>query len=91
MRRPTSESVAERISVDISRVGDGDDDGRPEEPAPSEAPRARNTCPSCRSHYREEEMVANLRVCAHCGYHFPVTARERIVQLTDDGSWSEVL
>ena len=35
-------------------------------------------------------MVANLRVCAHCGYHFPVTARERIVQLTDDGSWSEV-
>ena len=82
--------MAERISVDISRVGDGDDDGRPEEPAPSEAPRARNTCPSCRSHYREEEMVANLRVCTHCGYHFPVTARERIVQLTDDGSWSEV-
>ena len=82
--------MAERISVDISRVGDGDDDGRPEEPVPSEAPRARNTCPSCRSHYREEEMVANLRVCAHCGYHFPVTARERIVQLTDDGSWSEV-
>ena len=35
-------------------------------------------------------MVANLRVCAHCGYHFPVTARERIVQLTDEGSWSEI-
>ena len=52
--------------------------------------RARNTCPSCDSHYREEEMVANLRVCAHCGYHFPVTARERIVQLVDEGSWSEI-
>ena len=35
-------------------------------------------------------MVANLRVCAHCGYHFPVTARERIVQLVDEGSWSEI-
>jgi acetyl-CoA carboxylase carboxyl transferase subunit beta len=35
-------------------------------------------------------MVANLRVCAHCGHHFPVTARERIVQLTDQGSWSEI-
>jgi len=35
-------------------------------------------------------MVANLRVCAHCGHHFPVTARERIVQLADEGSWSEI-
>jgi acetyl-CoA carboxylase carboxyl transferase subunit beta len=35
-------------------------------------------------------MVANLRVCAHCGYHFPVTARERVVQLVDEGTWSEI-
>src|SRR3954452_15781383 len=35
-------------------------------------------------------MVANLRVCAHCGHHFPVTARERIVQLADEGSWAEL-
>ena len=35
-------------------------------------------------------MVANLRVCTHCGHHFPVTARERIVQLTDESSWAEV-
>jgi acetyl-CoA carboxylase carboxyl transferase beta subunit len=55
-----------------------------------EAVRARNTCPTCGSHYREEEMVANLRVCAHCGHHFPVTARERIVQLADEGSWAEL-
>src|SRR5204863_343657 len=41
-------------------------------------------------HYLEYEIVAILRVCAHCGYHFPVTARERIVQLVDEGSWSEV-
>jgi acetyl-CoA carboxylase carboxyl transferase subunit beta len=35
-------------------------------------------------------MVANLRVCAHCGHHFPVTARERIVQLVDEGTWNEI-
>jgi acetyl-CoA carboxylase carboxyl transferase beta subunit len=75
--------VAKEISVDITRVGE--DTEVPE----SATARARNTCPSCDSHYREEEMVANLRVCAHCGYHFPVTARERIVQLVDEGSWSE--
>ena len=76
--------MAKEISVDISRVGEGT------EVPESATARARNTCPSCGSHYREEEMVANLRVCAHCGHHFPVTARERIVQLVDEGSWSEV-
>jgi acetyl-CoA carboxylase carboxyl transferase subunit beta len=76
--------VAKEISVDISRVGE--QDGELE----SEAARTRNTCPGCGSHYREEEMVANLRVCAHCGHHFPVTARERIVQLVDEGTWNEV-
>ena len=76
--------MAKEISVDITRVDEG---GEQPEAATT---RARNTCPSCDSHYREEEMVANLRVCAHCGYHFPVTARERIVQLVDDGTWSEV-
>ena len=76
--------MAERISVDISRVGEA----QLQEPE-TEAVRARNTCPACGSHYREEEMVANLRVCAHCGHHFPVTARERIVQLADEGCWSE--
>jgi acetyl-CoA carboxylase carboxyl transferase subunit beta len=76
--------VAKEISVDISRVGE--QDGQLE----SEAARTRNTCPSCGSHYREEEMVANLRVCAHCGHHFPVTARERILQLVDEGTWNEI-
>ena len=74
----------QRISVDVSRVGDVPvEESRPAVQAP-------NTCPSCHSHYREEEMVANLRVCGHCGHHFPVTARERILQLTDEGSWSEI-
>src|SRR5258707_11254405 len=48
-----------------------------------------NTCPSCGSHYREDELDRNLGVCPQCGHHFPLTARERIEQLVDAGSFSE--
>ncbi len=48
-----------------------------------------NTCPSCGSHYRDDELAASLRVCTHCGHHFPVKARERIEQLADKGSFVE--
>jgi acetyl-CoA carboxylase carboxyl transferase beta subunit len=74
--------MAERISVDISRS----DGAGPPEPAP----RTRNTCPVCNSHYREDEMVANLRVCTNGGHHFAVTARERLVQIADEGSFTEI-
>ncbi len=48
-----------------------------------------NTCPSCGSHYRDDELRAHLRVCPQCGHHFPVPARERIEQLADTGSFEE--
>jgi acetyl-CoA carboxylase carboxyl transferase beta subunit len=48
-----------------------------------------NTCPKCGSHYREDELEANLRVCPHCGHHFPVKARTRIEQLADEDSFVE--
>jgi len=48
-----------------------------------------NTCPSCGSHYRDEELQRNLRVCPQCGHHFPVRARERIEQLADRESFVE--
>jgi acetyl-CoA carboxylase carboxyl transferase beta subunit len=48
-----------------------------------------NTCPSCGSHYREDELESSLRVCPQCGHHFPVKARTRIVQLTDEGTFEE--
>jgi acetyl-CoA carboxylase carboxyl transferase subunit beta len=48
-----------------------------------------NTCPSCGSHYRDDELERNLRVCQHCGYHFPVRARTRIAQLVDEGTFEE--
>jgi len=48
-----------------------------------------NTCPGCGSHYRDAELVANLRVCPQCGHHFRVGARERIEQIADPGSFAE--
>src|SRR5438270_3352276 len=48
-----------------------------------------NTCPKCESHYRDDELDANLWVCPHCGHHFPMKARARIASLADDGTFSE--
>jgi len=35
-------------------------------------------------------MRRNLRVCAVCGHHFAVGARERLDQLAGDGGWREL-
>jgi acetyl-CoA carboxylase carboxyl transferase subunit beta len=48
-----------------------------------------NTCPSCGSHYRDDELRENLGVCQQCGYHFPVGARDRIAQVADEGTFHE--
>jgi acetyl-CoA carboxylase carboxyl transferase beta subunit len=48
-----------------------------------------NTCPSCGSHYRDDELEASLRVCPQCGHHFRVRARERIAQLADPETFQE--
>jgi acetyl-CoA carboxylase carboxyl transferase subunit beta len=48
-----------------------------------------NTCPSCESHYRDDELAAALRVCPQCGHHFPMPAWERIASITDEGSFEE--
>jgi acetyl-CoA carboxylase carboxyl transferase beta subunit len=55
----------------------------------SETRKHPNTCPSCGSHYRDDELDRHLGVCPHCGHHFPVGARERIEQLADSGSFLE--
>lgn len=62
---------------------------RKDEPQAVEGKRHPNTCPSCNSHYREEELRAALRVCTQCGHHFPMPARERIAYLADPGSFEE--
>ncbi len=70
-----------QISVDIERG--------PDEPASPHQGRHPNTCPVCSSHYRDDELVAALRVCRQCGHHFRLPARERIAQLVDAGSFQE--
>jgi acetyl-CoA carboxylase carboxyl transferase subunit beta len=58
-----------------------------DQPAPP--PKHPNTCPSCHSHYRDDELEGALWVCAHCGHHFPMRARARIDSLADPGSFVE--
>jgi acetyl-CoA carboxylase carboxyl transferase subunit beta len=72
--------MASRIDVSIEHRG-------PEPPEPSE--KHPNTCPSCHSHYRDEELDETLWVCPHCGHHFPVRARRRVEQLADRGTFDE--
>jgi acetyl-CoA carboxylase carboxyl transferase beta subunit len=73
--------LAARIDVSIEHRN-LPEPGRDEKPHP-------NTCPKCESHYRDDELERNLRVCPHCGYHFPVDSRVRIEQLVDKGSFVE--
>jgi acetyl-CoA carboxylase carboxyl transferase beta subunit len=72
--------VSERIDVSIEhKHAPPANGGRPHP----------NTCPECGSHYRDDELAAHLNVCPQCGHHFPVHARERIAQLTDEDSFAE--
>jgi acetyl-CoA carboxylase carboxyl transferase beta subunit len=56
---------------------------------PAPAPKHPNTCPSCHSHYRDDELEQSLWVCGQCGHHFPMRARARIESLADPGSFAE--
>jgi acetyl-CoA carboxylase carboxyl transferase beta subunit len=71
--------MASRIDVSIEHRGE----------QPEREKSHPNTCPKCNSHYRDDELEANLRVCPHCGHHFPVHARDRIAQLADGGTFVE--
>jgi acetyl-CoA carboxylase carboxyl transferase subunit beta len=70
-----------RIDVSIENRG-------PSQPE-REGKRHPNTCPSCHSHYRDDELEQTLRVCPHCAHHFPVRAGERVAQLADRGTFRE--
>jgi acetyl-CoA carboxylase carboxyl transferase beta subunit len=75
-------SSSDSGNVDVSVETKGAPNSAPEKSHP-------NTCPGCGSHYRDDELAENLRVCPQCGHHFPVRARERIDQLADPGSFVE--
>ena len=73
--------MAERIDVSIEHRN-LPEPGTDDKPHP-------NTCPKCGSHYRDDELAENLRVCPQCNHHFSVRARERILQLADEGTFRE--
>jgi len=56
---------------------------------PAPPPKHPNTCPSCHSHYRDDELEASLWVCGQCGHHFPMRARARIASLADPDTFAE--
>ena len=74
-------SATDKIDVSIEHKKADPDEGA--------AKKHPNTCPTCGSHYRDDELRAHLRVCPQCGYHFPVRGRERIEQLADGGTFVE--
>ena len=40
-------------------------------------------CLKCASLVYDKELDDNLKVCPKCGYHFPISARERIHSLVE--------
>ena len=47
-------------------------------------------CPKCKSHFEKSVWAAAGRICPKCNYHGRLTARERIGQVADKGSFVEV-
>ena len=47
-------------------------------------------CDSCNKIIYEGELVDSLRVCPGCGFHFNLTAGQRIDMLADEGTFREV-
>ena len=46
-------------------------------------------CPSCKNVYGRPLLKRKRYVCPNCGYHMTVSARERISQIMDKGSFKE--
>lgn len=47
-------------------------------------------CDSCKEILYKEEVRENLGVCPNCGKHFRLSARRRIVQIIDEGTFEEI-
>ncbi|MEY2541867.1 MAG: acetyl-CoA carboxylase carboxyl transferase subunit beta [Verrucomicrobiota bacterium] len=47
-------------------------------------------CPGCNETIHEIELNQNLRVCPRCDYHFELSAKDRIDNLLDPGSFVEM-
>ena len=47
-------------------------------------------CPKCKSHFEKAVWKKNNAICPKCNYHGRLTARERIAQIADEGTFTEV-
>lgn len=48
------------------------------------------SCPQCKESVLYEDLMKQQYVCPNCGHHFKITARERVRQLCDPKSFSEM-
>ena len=46
-------------------------------------------CKDCGEMIFAKELLANLKVCPKCEFHFSMTAAERVASLADEGTWTE--
>ena len=46
-------------------------------------------CPACEGMLFNRDLVANLNVCYHCGYHLKIAVVERLTLLFDNGRFKE--
>lgn len=47
-------------------------------------------CPACSAFVSEVELIKNFKVCPHCGYHYTITAWERIKLMVDENSFEQI-
>ena len=47
-------------------------------------------CPKCKSHFSKEAWKENGGICPKCNYHGRLSARERIAQTADEGTFVEL-
>ncbi|MBZ4663358.1 MAG: acetyl-CoA carboxylase, carboxyl transferase, beta subunit [Caloramator sp.] len=47
-------------------------------------------CDRCKKIIYKDDLISSLYVCTSCGYHFRITAPQRIEMLCDEGSFEEI-
>lgn len=47
-------------------------------------------CDACKEIIYKEDLHKNLSVCPNCGKHFRLSARRRIAQIADEGTFKEI-
>lgn len=47
------------------------------------------SCQECKKMIFTSDLLENLNVCPHCGYHFRLNARQRLKMMADENTFSE--